>query len=51
MLISLIQSPAYSAILAKTGGYDVSLTGTIRGLNSENTLTPFSPENLPAGYI
>ncbi len=50
-LVSLIQSPEYRAILAKTGGYDVSLTGTIRGLNSENALTPCSPGNLPAGYL
>jgi putative molybdopterin biosynthesis protein len=49
-LVSLIQSPAYRTILAETGGYDVSLTGTIRGLNGENTLTPFSPGILPAGY-
>jgi putative molybdopterin biosynthesis protein len=50
-LVSLIQSPGYRAILAKTGGYDVSLTGTIRGLNGENILIPFSPGSLPAGYI
>lgn len=51
MLVSLIQSPEYRAILAKTGGYDVSLTGTIRGLNGENTLIPCSPGTLPAGYL
>jgi putative molybdopterin biosynthesis protein len=51
ILVSLIQSPEYRAVLARTGGYDISLTGTIRGLNSENTLTPCSPGNLPAGYI
>jgi len=50
-LVSLIQSPAYRAILVKIGGYDVSLTGTIRGLNGENIFTPFSPGSLPAGYI
>jgi putative molybdopterin biosynthesis protein len=50
MLISLIRSPAYRAILGKTGGYDVSLTGIIRTLNSENALAPFSPDSLPAGY-
>ena len=50
-LVSLIQSPGYCAVLAKTGGYDVSLTGTIRGLNGENTLTPCSPGSLPAGYF
>jgi putative molybdopterin biosynthesis protein len=50
-LVSLIQSPVYRAILAKTGGYDVSLTGTIRGLNSEDILTPFSPGSLPVGYM
>ena len=50
-LISLIQSPGYRAVLAKTGGYDVSLTGTIRWLNGENSLTPCSPGSLPAGYL
>jgi putative molybdopterin biosynthesis protein len=50
-LVSLIQSAAYREILTNTGGYDVNLTGTIRGLNGENTLTPFSPGTLPAGYI
>jgi putative molybdopterin biosynthesis protein len=51
MLVSLIQSPEYRTILTKTGGYDVSLTGTIRGLNGENTLTPCSPGSLPVGYL
>lgn len=51
MLVKLIQSPEYRAILEKTGGYDVSLTGTIRGLNGENILAPCSPGSLPAGYI
>ena len=50
-LVSLIQSPAYRTILAKVGGYDLTLTGTIRGLNRENLLTPFPPGSLPAGYI
>jgi len=49
-LVSLIQSPRYRAILAKTGGYDTSLTGIVRGLNGENILTPLSPGSLPAGY-
>jgi putative molybdopterin biosynthesis protein len=51
MLVSLIQSPEYRAVLAKTGGYDVGLTGMIRGLNGENTLAPCSPGSLPAGYL
>ncbi|RPI39860.1 MAG: molybdopterin biosynthesis protein [Methanoregulaceae archaeon] len=50
-LVSIIQSGEYRTILAKTGSYDLSLTGTIRGLNGENTLTPCSPGSLPAGYI
>jgi putative molybdopterin biosynthesis protein len=50
-LVALIQSPAYRAILARLGGYDTSLTGMIRGLNGENTLIPFSPGSLPAGYL
>lgn len=50
-LVSIIQSGEYHAILAKTGTYDLSLTGTIRGLNGENALMPCSPGSLPAGYI
>jgi putative molybdopterin biosynthesis protein len=42
-LLTLIRSPAYRAILERTGGYDVSLTGIIRGLNCDNALAPFSP--------
>jgi putative molybdopterin biosynthesis protein len=37
-LISLIKSPAYRAILEKTGGYDSSQTGMIRILSENNTL-------------
>jgi putative molybdopterin biosynthesis protein len=51
MLVALIQSPEFRSVLVKTGGYDVSLTGTIRGLNGGNTLTPCSPGSLPAGYF
>jgi len=50
-LISHIRSPAYRAILIKSGGYDVSITGAIRRLSGENILTRVSPESLPAGYI
>ncbi|MDD4137308.1 MAG: molybdopterin biosynthesis protein [Methanoregula sp.] len=50
-LITMIRSPAYRAVLEKTGGYDASLTGIIRTLNSENTLAPISPGSLPAGYM
>jgi putative molybdopterin biosynthesis protein len=50
-LVSIIQSDEYRTILAKTRSYDLSLTGTIRGLNGENALTPCSPGSLPAGYI
>jgi len=49
-LLTLIRSPAFRVILEKTGGYDGSLTGIIRTLNRENTLAPFSPGGLPAGY-
>jgi putative molybdopterin biosynthesis protein len=51
MLVSIIRSPEYHTALTQTGGYDVSLTGTIRGLNERNTLSPCSPESLPAGYL
>lgn len=47
-LIAHIQSSRYRTILEQTGGYDVSQTGTLRGLNGENTLVPFSLECLPA---
>jgi putative molybdopterin biosynthesis protein len=50
-LVSIIQSQKFRAILGRFGGYDISLTGTIRGLDNEKTLIPLSPENLPAGYI
>jgi putative molybdopterin biosynthesis protein len=50
-LVSLIQSPEYCTILTKIGGYDVSLTGTIRGLDGGNALAPCSPGSLPAGYL
>lgn len=50
-LLTLIRSPAYRAILERIGGYDVSLTGIIRGLSGENALVPFSPGTLPSGYI
>jgi putative molybdopterin biosynthesis protein len=50
-LVSLIQSPAYRKILERRGGYDLSLTGALRGLNSDHCLTPCSPGNLPAGYL
>jgi putative molybdopterin biosynthesis protein len=49
-LVSLIRSPAYSAVLKKAGGYDYTLTGTIRSLNGKKILTPLSPSNLPAEY-
>ena len=48
-LVSLIRSPGYRAILAKTGGYDLALTGTIRRLDAGKTLAPFTPDGLHAG--
>jgi len=50
-LVSLIQSPVYHALLEKIGGYDLTLTGSIRRLNGENSLAPLSSGDLPAGYI
>jgi putative molybdopterin biosynthesis protein len=50
-LISLIQSPRYREILSRKGGYDLTLTGTFRGLNGKNTLGPVPPGSLPAGYL
>ncbi|MCK9579153.1 MAG: molybdopterin biosynthesis protein [Methanoregula sp.] len=50
-LVSIIQSPPFHAILEKAGGYDMSLTGTIRGLNGDNVLAPLSPGRLPAGDL
>ncbi|NMB79821.1 MAG: molybdopterin biosynthesis protein [Methanomicrobiales archaeon] len=49
-LISLIQSPQFSAILKKSGGHDTSITGSIRRLDSTRTLSPFSPGSIPVGY-
>jgi len=49
-LTSLIRSPGYRAALEKIGGYDLSITGTVRGLNGGGTLTPCMPESLPSGY-
>lgn len=48
-LLSLTRSPGYHAALEKIGGYDLSLTGTLRGLNGDRILTPFGPDVLPAG--
>jgi putative molybdopterin biosynthesis protein len=39
LLVSIIRSSQFRAILEKTGGYDSSLTGTIRRLDSKNTLS------------
>ena len=50
-IISIIRSPRFRKNLEKMGGYNVSLTGTLRSLNSENALSPIVPERLPAGYI
>lgn len=49
-LVSLIQSSRYRTTLEKVGGYDLTLTGTIRRLNGEKSLIPFSPGTLPIGY-
>lgn len=50
-LVSIIQSAQFRATLQKTGGYDTSLTGTIRRLDAGNILAPFSPGGLPVGHI
>jgi putative molybdopterin biosynthesis protein len=50
-LVSIVKSDGYRAILANTGGYDLTLTGTIRKLDANNSLAPFSPGGLPAGYL
>jgi len=46
ILLTLIRSLAYREILERTGGYDVSLTGTIRRLDHTNTLSAVSLGNL-----
>lgn len=43
LLLSIIRSPQFHEILEKTGGYDLSLTGTLRMLDAGNTLAPVSP--------
>jgi putative molybdopterin biosynthesis protein len=50
-IVSIIKSSRFRKTLEEMGGYNVSLTGTLRGLNSENALSPLSPESLPAGFI
>lgn len=45
-LISLIQSGPFRKFLRQSGGYDSSLTGTIRRLDNGNMLAP-SPDALP----
>jgi putative molybdopterin biosynthesis protein len=49
-LVALIRSPAYRAVLSAIGGYDLSLTGTVRELDGDNSLTPVAPGSLPDGY-
>ena len=49
-IVGLIRSPAYRAVLKRTGGYDISHAGIIRGLADDCTLTEFSPTAPPAGY-
>jgi putative molybdopterin biosynthesis protein len=49
-IIGLIRSPAYQAVLKRTGGYDVSHAGIIRRLEDDSTLTELSPTAPPAGY-
>jgi putative molybdopterin biosynthesis protein len=48
-LVSLIRSPEFRAILAKTGGYNLGLTGAIRRLDAAKNLAPISPDTLFAG--
>ena len=50
-LTSIIRSPRFRAVLQTIGGYDTSLTGTIRELNGEKALIPCSSGTLPAGYL
>jgi putative molybdopterin biosynthesis protein len=50
-LVSLIRSPGYQAALGAIGGYDSTLTGTIRALDGSRTLAPFEPGGLPAGSL
>jgi putative molybdopterin biosynthesis protein len=49
LLISIIRSPQFRAILEKTKGYDLSLTGTIRRLDSTNTLSALT-QGLSSGF-
>jgi putative molybdopterin biosynthesis protein len=46
LLISIIRSEKFREILEKSGGYDTSLTGTIRRLDNRNTLPAPAPGNL-----
>jgi putative molybdopterin biosynthesis protein len=48
-LISLIRSSTYKSLLERTGGYDISQTGTIRSLSEKNTLEKVQPHTFSAG--
>lgn len=50
-LVAIIRSPGFRAALEAIGGYDLSLTGSIRGLNGDKILTPFEAGKLPAGFF
>ncbi|HII99306.1 MAG TPA: molybdopterin biosynthesis protein [Methanoregula sp.] len=45
-LVSLIKSPRFYAILQKKGGYDLTLTGTIRELDYKKNVSALLPGNL-----
>jgi putative molybdopterin biosynthesis protein len=49
-LVSLIRSQVYREALEKIGGYDLSLTGSIRGLNGSRMLAPFESGGSSAGF-
>jgi len=50
-VIAIIRSPQFQKTLGRIGGYDTSISGTIRFLNSENALFQLLPGSLPAGYF
>ena len=47
-LLSLIRSPRFRKTLESIGGYDLTLTGTIRRLDPNNVLAPLEPGGFSA---
>lgn len=47
-LLTIIRSPMFRKTLQTIGGYDLTLSGSIRRLDQNNTLAPYESERIPA---